>query len=600
MENTTIIHHHEGGLEPGQDLSFGDLPSSLDEEPERDTCYHDDQEQRNSFSSQDFFEFSPPVDQSTETNPPRDIIDLLWKKHTPRDKTIRQQRSPSLHIETSKPSQAPISTGSFRDQYSSNSSRKHKVLIGLAKIPTKMDLGDIKKRQSRQAPAPMIPAAVLAGDEKRLFMGIDRSGCFPSCDQGLIILALDQRLILGFYVYGKSIDTYTSRYFTHEIQMEPSVFYFSNLPVRNPDGNDADTEGFKHSVDEIFQKVDKLEQRMNEVEQFYLDISKKQQSGSSKGGGSSIVKDKDKERHVPSIRKQQQDASKREAAAAKRMQELMRQFGTILRQITQHKWAWPFMQPVDVKGLRLHDYYEVIDKPMDFSTIKNQMEAKDGTGYKNVREISADARLVFKNAMKYNDERSDVHVMAKTLLGKFEEKWLQLLPKVTEEEKRREDEEVEAKLDMQLAQEAAHAKMARDLSNELYEADMHLEELRDIVVQKCRKMSTEEKRKLGVALTRLSPEDLTKALEIVARNNPGFQATAEEVDLDIDVQTESTLWRLKILVKDVLEVQGKSAASTGGNNNNNNKNASNNNKRKREICDAIAKTAKKRSKKPSS
>lgn len=28
-------------------------------------------------------------------------------------------------------------------------------------------------------------------------------------------------------------------------------------------------------------------------------------------------------------------------------------------QITQHKWAWPFMQPVDVDGLGLHDYYEV-------------------------------------------------------------------------------------------------------------------------------------------------------------------------------------------------------------------------------------------------
>lgn len=200
------------------------------------------------------------------------------------------------------------------------------------------------------------------------------------------------------------------------------------------------------------------------------------------------------------------------------------------------------------------------------------MEANDGTGYKNVREICADARLVFNNAMKYNDEKSDVHFMARTLLGKFEEKWLQLLPKVTEEEKRREDEEVEAKLDMQLAQEAA---MARDLSNELYEVDMHLAELRNIVVQKCRKMSSEEKRKLGVALTRLSPEDLTKALEIVAQNNPGFQATAEEVDLDIDAQAESTLWRLKFFVKDVLEVQGKSAASTGGNNN---KNTSNNNK----------------------
>lgn len=70
---------------------------------------------------------------------------------------------------------------------------------------------------------------------------------------------------------------------------------------------------------------------------------------------------------------------------------------------------------------------------MDFSTIKCRMEAKDGTGYKNVREICADVRLIFKNAMKYNKERDDVHVMARTLLDKFETKWLQLLPKVDEE-----------------------------------------------------------------------------------------------------------------------------------------------------------------------
>jgi len=29
-------------------------------------------------------------------------------------------------------------------------------------------------------------------------------------------------------------------------------------------------------------------------------------------------------------------------------------------QITQHKWAWPFLEPVDVEGLGLHDYYEVM------------------------------------------------------------------------------------------------------------------------------------------------------------------------------------------------------------------------------------------------
>ncbi|XP_014517885.1 transcription factor GTE6 [Vigna radiata var. radiata] len=354
-----------------------------------------------------------------------------------------------------------------------------------------------------------------------------------------------------------------------------------NVATGNSNDGTVEMEGFKQRVDEIISKVDKLEQKVHDVENFYSSVNKKQ-TNMLKGNSTT----KDKEKHVPSIKKQQQDASRREVAALKRMQDLMRQFGTILRQITQHKWAWPFMQPVDVEGLGLHDYYEVIDKPMDFSTIKNQMEAKDGTGYKHIREICADVRLVFKNAMKYNDEKSDVHVMAKTLLAKFEEKWLQLLPKVTEEETRREEEEAEAQLALQVAQEAAQAKMARDLSNELYEVDVILEELRERVLKRCRKMSTEEKRKLGDGLTRLSPDDLSKALEIVAQSNPSFQANAEEVDLDMDAQSESTLWRLKYFVKEALEVQGKNSGSMGGNENQNNK-------RKREFCDAIAKTKKK-------
>ncbi|XP_055835136.1 transcription factor GTE6-like isoform X2 [Solanum dulcamara] len=372
--------------------------------------------------------------------------------------------------------------------------------------------------------------------------------------------------------------------------------------------------------------IRKLEQRVNELEKF-LNTSIKQPNTSK---NTSSGKHKGKDKHVPGFKKLQQEASRREAAAAKRMQELMRQFGTILRQITQHKWAWPFMQPVDVEGLGLHDYYEIIDRPMDFSTIKNQMEATDGAGYKHVREICADVRLVFKNAMKYNDDKSDVHLMAKTLLEKFEEKWLQLLPKVNEEEKRREEEEAEAQLNMQLAQESAHAKLARDLCNELYEVDTHVEELREMVVRRCsnflinsflidfettqswpayyvcpspRKISIEEKINLGIALTKLSPDDLSKALEIVAQSNPLFPASAEEVELDIDAQSELTLWRLKFFVKDALEVQGKSS-SKGDNSKSANVAATNPNisaasKRKREICDALVKNAKKRNKNPS-
>ena len=48
--------------------------------------------------------------------------------------------------------------------------------------------------------------------------------------------------------------------------------------------------------------------------------------------GSSNAKDKEKEKHIPGLKRQQLEASKREAAAAKRMHDLMRQFGTIVSQ----------------------------------------------------------------------------------------------------------------------------------------------------------------------------------------------------------------------------------------------------------------------------
>ncbi|KAG6497821.1 hypothetical protein ZIOFF_045727 [Zingiber officinale] len=136
------------------------------------------------------------------------------------------------------------------------------------------------------------------------------------------------------------------------------------------------------------------------------------------------------------------------------------------------------------KHSRLWD--EFIMKPMVFGTIKNQMEAKDGNWYKNVREIYADVRLVFTNAMKYNDDQSDVHVMAKSLLENFEEKWLPLLAEVAEEEARQKNEEAQTLANMRNSRKAAYSKIARETYNELDELNSQLEELRAMVIKKCR------------------------------------------------------------------------------------------------------------------
>ncbi|URE31958.1 BROMO [Musa troglodytarum] len=310
-------------------------------------------------------------------------------------------------------------------------------------------------------------------------------------------------------------------------------------PLPSGNGSDAgvaaeagnpkmDVERFRHRVDEYICKADELEQKVNEVVEYYAN---RKQPNNSKGNSGGKDKDKKKPGNSGSNNSGNKliDGSRKEA-------------------ITQHKWARLLMNPVDVKGLGLDDYYEVI-KAHGLWYNQNQMEAKDGNGYKNVREIYADVRLVFTNAMTYNDDRSDIHVMAKTLLDKFEEKWLQLLPKVVEEEARQKDEEAQALANMQIAREAGYAKIARDTNSELDELNVHLEELRKLVIQKCRKMSAEEKRKLGVGLSALSPDDLNKALEIFAEDNPNFQTTGDVVDVDMDAQSEITLWKVKFFVK---------------------------------------------------
>jgi len=68
---------------------------------------------------------------------------------------------------------------------------------------------------------------------------------------------------------------------------------------------------------------------VTEVEQFYESTDNVQGNNSK---GVSLVKEKGREKHPTGTKKPLQDASHTEAAAAKRMQELMRQFSTILRQ----------------------------------------------------------------------------------------------------------------------------------------------------------------------------------------------------------------------------------------------------------------------------
>lgn len=80
-------------------------------------------------------------------------------------------------------------------------------------------------------------------------------------------------------------------------------------------------------------------------------------------------------------------------------------------------YAWPFYKPVDAKALGLLDYHEIIHQPMDMSTIKKKMEARE---YTDALQFAADVRLMFSNCYKYNPPSHEVVAMARKLQDVFE------------------------------------------------------------------------------------------------------------------------------------------------------------------------------------
>lgn len=85
--------------------------------------------------------------------------------------------------------------------------------------------------------------------------------------------------------------------------------------------------------------------------------------------------------------------------------------------LINHKWAFPFMQPVDPVALHIPDYFSIIKQPMDLGTIKTKLINGEIT---TEEEYISLVRLVFDNAILYNKPQDDVAIMANSLSAFFE------------------------------------------------------------------------------------------------------------------------------------------------------------------------------------
>ncbi|KAJ2656055.1 hypothetical protein IWW48_005219 [Coemansia sp. RSA 1200] len=116
------------------------------------------------------------------------------------------------------------------------------------------------------------------------------------------------------------------------------------------------------------------------------------------------------------------------APAAPDDSSLQKRLSRVLRKISRHASAFPFMRPVDVELDGCPTYYTVIQHPMDLSTIKRRLDSSSSSssssgGYASADEFEADVRLMLSNCFTFNPPGTPVYLLGKDIEAVFDAEW---------------------------------------------------------------------------------------------------------------------------------------------------------------------------------
>ena len=87
------------------------------------------------------------------------------------------------------------------------------------------------------------------------------------------------------------------------------------------------------------------------------------------------------------------------------------------------KGAYLFHKPVDPVELGIPDYFQVIKKPMDFSTIKRKLS---NNLYTNFKQFNDDIKLTFDNCFFYNGTNTSVGLSCTLVKNEYEKLFEQM------------------------------------------------------------------------------------------------------------------------------------------------------------------------------
>jgi len=290
-----------------------------------------------------------------------------------------------------------------------------------------------------------------------------------------------------------------------------------------------------------------------------------------------------------------------------RQTEAMKACSEIIKEMFNKKhstYAWPFYKPVDTEQLDLHDYKQVIKKPMDLGTVKTKLENRE---YRAPTEFATDMRLIFTNCYKYNPPEHDVVAMARKLQDVFEMRYAKIpdemnptMPggfvknneNVTDDDYDSEDERERKLTQLQeqlrqmqeqmklLVEESLRSKNKRKQKKEgtknekgkrvkAKKGSKQQQALAAAAAEsdedKTTPMSYDEKRQLSLDINKLPGDKLGKVVQIIQHREPSLRdSNPDEIEIDFETLKPSTLRALETFVTQSLRKKPKKKSSKKG------------------------------------
>ncbi|CAK8541142.1 unnamed protein product [Lathyrus sativus] len=221
---------------------------------------------------------------------------------------------------------------------------------------------------------------------------------------------------------------------------------------------------------------------------------------------------------------------------------LIKDCDSLLTRLMSHQYGWVFNTPVDAVKLNLPDYFTIIKHPMDLGTIKSKI---DKGAYSDPLEFAGDVRLTFSNAMTYNPPGNDVHIMADTLRKYFEMRWKTI-------EKKLSKSDVLLPLPTKPAP-SQDVKTTRAMPSSKKRKIVSLPPQPEVIAPAKEVMSDQEKHNLGLQLESLLGEIPVHIIDFLKEHSSnGRECGEDEIEIDIDVLSDDTLFTLRKLMDDFL------------------------------------------------